>query len=253
MNIFDLSEKVAIVTGGNRGIGFSIARGLAQTGAFVIIANRNEKEGNKAAATLNKEGLKAAAIQVDITNVNSIATLIEKVKREYRNIDILVNNAAVIIRKQAEDFTEEDWDAMVNTNLKGTFFCCQFAASEMRKQKKGKIINISSVLSQMGQVGRSVYAVTKAGISHMTRTLGIEWIKYGINMNAIGPGVTLTELNKEFFKTNPDDYNKIISGVPIGRPGSPDDYVGAAIYLASEASEYMVGQTLIIDGGMVIL
>ncbi len=252
MSMFDLSGKVAIVTGGNRGIGFAIARGLALSGAQVVISNRHEAEGNKAVDALKKEGLKAIAIPVDISKVSSIAALIAKVVKDCGRLDIMVNNAAVMIRKPAEEFTEEDWNTIVDTNLKGTYFCSKFAALEMMKQKKGKIINISSVLSQMGQTKRSIYAITKAGVSHMTRVLGMEWIKYGINVNAIGPGVTITEINREFFKNNPDDFNKIMSGVPAGRPASPEDYVGAAVFLASDASDYMVGQTLIIDGGMTI-
>jgi NAD(P)-dependent dehydrogenase (short-subunit alcohol dehydrogenase family) len=179
--------------------------------------------------------------------------MVPEVIKQFGKIDILVNNAAAIIRKPAEKYTEEDWDTMGDTNFKGTFFMSKFVVKEMMKRKKGKIINISSVLSQMGQVGRSIYASTKAGISHMTRVTGIEWIKYGINVNAIGPGLTVTELNREFFQTHPDDYQKILNGIPANRGAQPDDYIGAAIFLASDASDYMVGQTLIVDGGMTIV
>jgi NAD(P)-dependent dehydrogenase (short-subunit alcohol dehydrogenase family) len=251
--MFDLSGKIAIVTGGNRGIGYGIARGLAQAGATIVVANRNVAGGQKAVETLKKEGGKAVHIALDISKVSSIVAMVSEVVRQFGKIDILVNNAAVIIRKPAEEYTEEDWDTMVNTNLRGTFFCAELVAREMIKRKQGKIINISSVLSQMGQVGRAIYATTKAGVSHMTRTLGVEWIKYGINVNAIGPGVTITEINRDFFKTHPDDFQRIMNGVPANRPASPDDYIGAAVFLASDAANYMVGQTLIIDGGMTIV
>ncbi len=253
MDLFDLSGRIAIVTGGNRGIGFGIAHGFAKVGATVVIANRDAVSGKKAAETLKKEGLKAVYIPLDISKISSIAAMVPEVIKQFGKIDILVNNAAVIIRKPAEEYTEEDWDVMVDTNFKGTFFMSEFVVKEMMKRKKGKIINISSVLSQMGQVGRSIYASTKAGISHMTRVTGIEWIKYGINVNAIGPGLTVTEINREFFKTHPEDYQNILRGIPINRGARPDDYVGAAIFLASDASDYMVGQTLILDGGMTIV
>jgi len=252
MDIFDLSGKVAIVTGGNRGIGFGIARGLAKAGATVVIANRNVASGQKAVDTLKKEDLKASHIATDVSKIASVAAMVAEVVRQFGKIDILVNNAAVIIRKPAEEFTEEDWNTIMSTNLKGVFFCSQLVGREMIKNKKGKIINISSVVSQIAQEGRSVYAIAKAGVSHLTRALALEWAKYGINVNAIGPGVTLTEINRDFFKAHPEEFQKILVGVPTNRPGAPEDYAGAAIFLASDASNYMVGQTLIIDGGMSI-
>lgn len=253
MNLFDLSGKIAIVTGGNRGIGYGIARGLTQAGATVVVANRSVASGQKAVESLKKEGGKAVHITLDISKLSSIAAMVSEVIRQFGKIDILVNNAATIIRKPVEDFTEADWNVIVDTNLKGTFFCLQLVGREMIKNKSGKIINVSSVLSQMAQSGRSIYAITKAGISHMTRTVGTEWAKYNINVNAIGPGLTITEINSAYFKAHPEDLKKILDGIPEGREAYPDDYVGAAIFLASSASDYMVGQTLIIDGGMTIV
>ena len=252
MNIFDLSGKVAIVTGGNQGIGFGIAEGLASVGATVIIANRRAAEGQSAAESLKKEGLNAVAIPTDVSSKSSVAALASKVMSDFGRIDILVNNAAVIVRKPIEDLTEEEWDRIMNTNLRGLFLCCQLVGREMIKNKKGKIINISSVLSQIIQPGRSVYAVAKAGVSHLTRALALEWRKYNINVNAIGPGLTITPLNQKYFEEHPEDLKKIVEGIPKGREAYPQDYAGAAIFLASDASDYVTGQTLLVDGGMTI-
>jgi NAD(P)-dependent dehydrogenase (short-subunit alcohol dehydrogenase family) len=252
MNIFDLSGKVAIVTGGNQGIGFGIAKGLASAGAMVVIANRRAAEGQNAAESLKKEGLNAVAIPTDVSRTSSVTSLISKVVSDFGKIDILVNNAAVIVRKPIEDFTEEEWDQIMNTNLRGLFLCCQLVGREMIKKKKGKIINISSVLSQIVQPGRSVYAVAKAGVSHLTRALALEWGKYNISVNAIGPGLTITPLNKKYFEENPKDLKNIVASLPKGREAYPQDYAGAAIFLASDASDYMTGQTLLVDGGMTI-
>jgi len=252
MDIFDLSGKVAIVTGGNQGIGLAISRGLAQAGAAVVIANRRAEEGEKAAEALKKAGLKVTAMPVDVRDESSIASLVAKVMENHGKIDILVNNVGVIIRKLAEEITREDWDYMINTNLRGMFFCCQLAGKEMIKQKKGKIINISSDASQRATPERSVYATSKAGVSHLTRCLAVEWAKYNINVNAIGPGPTITPLNEQYYKENPDRLKQMIASLPLGRVGDTSDYMGAAIFLASEASNFMTGQTLLIEGGSTI-
>jgi len=250
MDMFDLSGRIAIVTGGNQGIGFGIARGLAGAGATVVIANRRAAEGQKAAETLRKEGYKVIAVPTDVSQKASIAAMVKEVLKQFRKIDILVNNAGVIIRKPLEDFEEEEWDTIHNTNLRGLFFCCQLVGREMIKRKKGKIINISSILSQITQSGRGVYATAKAGVSHLTRCLAMEWSKYNINVNAIGPGLTITPINEKYFKDNPDDLKKILEGIPIGREAYPRDYAGAAVFLASDASDYVTGQTLLVDGGI---
>jgi len=252
MNLFDLSGRITIVTGGNQGIGFGIAKGLASAGATVVIANRRAPEGQKAAESLQKEGLNAVAIPTDVSNKSSVEALVAKVVKDFGKLDIMVNNAGIILRKPIEDFSEEEWDQIMNTNLRGLFFCCQLAGRVMIKRKKGKIINVSSVLSQIIQPGRSVYAVAKAGVSHLTRAFALEWGKYNINVNAIAPGTTITPLNQKYFKENPEDLKKILESVPLGREAYPSDYAGVAIFLASDASNYMTGQTLIVDGGLVI-
>jgi NAD(P)-dependent dehydrogenase (short-subunit alcohol dehydrogenase family) len=252
MDIFDLSGKVAIVTGGNQGIGLAISRGLAEAGAAVIIANRRAEEGKQAAESLKKDGLNVISIPTDVSNEASIAAMVSNVVENLGKIDILVNNAGVIIRKPAEEMSREDWDHIMNTNLRGAFFCCQLVGREMIKQKKGKIINISSDASQRAMPERSVYATSKAGVSHLTRCLAVEWAKHNINVNAIGPGPTHTPLNKKYYEENPDKLQQTVQSIPMGRMGDTSDYIGAAVFLASEASNFMTGQTLLIEGGSTI-
>jgi len=253
MDIFELSGRVAIVTGGNRGIGFSIAKGLASAGATIIIANRKAAGGQSAAESLKKEGLKAAAVPVDVTNIPSIYDMVSKVIKDFGKIDILVNCAAVITRKPAEEYPEEEWDRLMNTNLKGVFYCCQAVGREMIKNKKGKIINISSNISARVQVIRAAYATSKAGLNHLTRSLAYEWGKYNINVNALAPTVTITDINRKYFlEEHPEELEKFIEQTPMGRIAEPDDYVGTAIFLASDASDFVTGQVIFVGGGITL-
>ena len=249
MGLFDLKEKVAIVTGGNSGIGFAIAGGLAGAGAAVVVANRNAEAGQKAADAIRGEGFIATSVPTDVSEKSSVTNLVATVMQDFKRIDILVNSAGVIDRGPVEDFTEAQYDYIMDINLKGLFFCCQLIGKEMIKQGKGKIVNISSNVSEVIQAGRVVYAASKAGVSHLTRGLALEWAKYNINVNAIGPGPTITELNKTYFEENPADLQERIDSIPMARVGDPMDLVGAAIFLSSEASNYVTGQTLLVDGG----
>ena len=253
MELFDLSDRIAIVTGGNRGIGYAIAEGLARHGARVVIANRNQEAGMAAAQRLLDQGLQAEAVTTDVSIGSSVSHLVQTTLQRHGRIHILVNSAAIILRKPAEDFEEEEWDRIMNTNLRGAFLCCRNVGRHMLEQREGKIINISSNVSQVVQPLRSVYCVSKAGLSHLTRALGLEWAPYGVNVNAIGPGPTITELNKQYFEENPSDLRDRINSIPMGRMGAPSDHVGAALFLASKASDYMTGQTLIVDGGTNLL
>ncbi len=249
MELFDLKEKIAIVTGGNRGIGFAVAAGLAKAGAAVVIANRDADAGQKAALAIRNDGFSAAAVPTDVSQKRSVVNLVARVLEDFGRIDILVNSAGVIDRGPVEDFTEEQYDYIMDINLKGLFFCCQLVGKEMIKQGRGKIINISSNVSQVIQAGRVVYAASKAGVSHLTRGLALEWAKYNINVNAIGPGPTITELNRQYFEDNPADLKERIDSIPMARVGDPQDLVGAAILLAGDGSNYITGQTLLVDGG----
>ena len=253
MQIFDLSGKVAIVTGGSRGIGFSIAKGLASAGAMVVIANRKVEEGQNAAECLQEEGLDSLAVPVDVANTASIYDMVSKVIRDHSKIDILINNAGITIRKPAEEFAEEDWDRLMDINLKGVFFCCQAVAREMIKNQKGKIINISSNIAAKVQPIRAAYAASKAGLNHMTRSLAFEWAKYNINVNVLAPTVTITDINRKYFlEDHPEMLDKWIYDTPMGRIAFPDDYLGTAVFLASDASNFVTGQVINVCGGATI-
>jgi NAD(P)-dependent dehydrogenase (short-subunit alcohol dehydrogenase family) len=253
MKYFDLSGKVAVVTGGNRGIGFGITKGLADAGATAIITNRDAAAGQKAAASLEQEGLKVAAVSADVTSAPSIQKMVSRVISDYGQIDILVNNAAVVLRKPAEDVLEEEWDNLMNLNVRGTFFCCQIVGREMMRSNGGKIINISSNVSNRLQPIRSVYATSKAAINHLTRALAMEWAKYNINVNVLAPSVTITDINRKYYlEEHPEALEAHLKLTPKGRVATSEDYVGAAIFLASDEADYVTGQILYVDGGVTL-
>ncbi len=249
MDLFNLSGRVAIVTGGARGIGFAIAKGLASSGALVVIADINSDGAEKAAATVRAEGFQAQSIAVDVTKRTSVQDMVAQVVEGFGQIDILVNCAGIILRKPIEEVTDEEWDSILDVNLRGVFLCSQVAGREMIKRKQGKIINISSNIAQVLQHGRGIYAVSKAGVSHLTKVMALEWAPYHVNVNAIAPAPTMTDLNKKFFDEHPEDYQERLRSIPMGRLGDPQDYVGMAIFLASKASDFVTGQTLFVDGG----
>ena len=253
MSIFDLSGRTAIVTGGNSGIGFAIAEGLARQGAHVVIANRRAPQGTAAAERLVGMGFSAEAVQADVSDEASVEHLVTTVLQKRGQIDILVNSAAAIVRKPAEDTTTEEWDLVMANNVKGTFLCCRNVGRHMIERRKGKIINISSNVSQVVQMNRSAYCVSKAAVSHLTRALAAEWATYNVNVNAIGPGPTITEFNTKYFEEHPEDRKRLTDAIPMGRMGAPADCAGAAVFLASEASDFVTGQTLLVDGGFTLL
>ena len=252
MELFSLVKKIAIVTGGNQGIGFAIAKGLAIAGASVVIANRRVAEGQQAAEIIKEEGYDAIAIATDVSDRSSVERLVSEVIGKYQKIDILVNNAGVIVRKSPEEISEEEWNYIFDINLKGMFFCCQLAGKEMIKRKKGKIINVSSNVSEVAMPGRAIYSVSKAGVAHLTRALALEWATHNINVNALGPGPTITDINKKYFDEHPEDLQARIDSMPLARIGQPMDHVGAAVFLASDASDFITGQNLLVDGGSTI-
>jgi NAD(P)-dependent dehydrogenase (short-subunit alcohol dehydrogenase family) len=249
LELFDLSGKVAVVAGGSRGIGFAIAEGLASAGAAVVVANSNAEQGETAAAAIRAQGYDAAAIPFDIRRRASIDALVAAALETRGRIDILANAIGVIRRGPIEAVSEDDWDAMMEVNLRGAFLLCQAVGREMIARRQGKIVNVSSNVSQVLQPHRGAYAVTKAGMSHLTRVLGLEWAPYGVYVNAIAPAPTITDLNRKFFEDNPKDLAARKQSIPMGRLGAPADYVGAAVFLASKASDFVTGQTYFVDGG----
>jgi NAD(P)-dependent dehydrogenase (short-subunit alcohol dehydrogenase family) len=198
---------------------------------------------------LRRKKLKAHALPVDVSSRESVGKMVSAVLGKFHQIDILVNSAAVILRKPIVEITDEEWDSLVDTNLKGTFICCQEVGRQMIERRQGKIINISSNIIQPLQPGRGVYAITKAGLTQLTRVLAFEWAQYNVHVNAIAPGPTITDLNRKFFEERPEDLKARVQSMPIGRMGQPQDHVGAALLLASSASDFITGQTIFVDGG----
>ncbi len=247
--LFDLSEKTAIVAGGSRGIEFAIAEGLASSGARVVVANTTPEQGERAAAEIRARGYEARAVPIDLRHRHSIEQLVSATLAEFARIDIPVNAVGIIRRGPIEAVSEDDWDAMMAVNLRGAFLCCQAVGREMVRRQQGKIINVSSNVSQVLQPHRGAYAVTKASLSHLTRVLALGWAPHKLNVNAIAPAPTITELNREYFEEHPEDLRARVQSIPLGRVGTPQDYVGVAIFLASRASDFVTGQTYFVDGG----
>jgi NAD(P)-dependent dehydrogenase (short-subunit alcohol dehydrogenase family) len=253
VELFSLSGKVAIVTGGDRGIGFAIAEGLASAGATVVIANRLANSGEESAKKIEAKGLKARSISVDVTQRDSVQNLVFQTIREFGQIDILVNSAGIIVRKPIEEVGDEEWESLMDVNLRGVFFCSQIVGIEMIKRREGKIINISSVVAQVLQPHRGAYAITKAGVSHLTKVMALEWAPHHIHVNAIAPAPTLTNINRQYFEQHPEDLKERLRSIPLGRLGTPEDCVGVAILLASGASDFITGQTIFVDGGSILI
>ena len=247
---FRLDGKVAVITGSGSGIGKILTLGLAQAGALTVVADLPQKReaAEETARAVREMGRRALVSELDVTDLRSIEVMVEEVRGAFDGIDILVNNAGTIVRKKALDVTEEDWDKVLDTNLKGAFFASQSAAKAMVEQGRGKIINIASVNGVVGSPERAAYTASKAGLINLTRTLAAEWAQYGINVNAIGPTYLLTPFTQALFEDE-DFREDYFRRQPIQRVGRPEDLVGAAIYLASPASDLVTGHTLMVDGG----
>jgi 2-dehydro-3-deoxy-D-gluconate 5-dehydrogenase len=248
--MFDLSGEVAVVTGGNCGIGRGIALGLAEAGAAVAILARNEEKNRKVLAEIEKLGAKGIAVQLDVTNRDGLRPAMEEVERQLGPISILVNNAGIAILRSALKFRAEDWDRVIETNLNSCFFLSQIAARSMMTRKHGKIINIASEYSQFGGQSGVPYAASKGGLVQTTKTMAIELAPHNIQVNAIVPGWIATDLTIP-AQSGPF-YDEIILRTPAGRFGQPEELAGSAIFLASHASDFVTGSIVYVDGGFAI-
>jgi NAD(P)-dependent dehydrogenase (short-subunit alcohol dehydrogenase family) len=249
LDVFKLDGRVALVTGGNRGLGFAMAKALAEAGASVIVTSRQEDRAVKSAATLAETtGQRALGLAVDITDTAQIESMIQYVAQEFGRIDILVNNAGINIRKPVEEFDEASWDLVQDTNLKAPFLCARAAVRYMKQQRYGRIINLSSMLGQVALPERSAYCSSKGGLIQLTRVMALEWATYNITVNALCPGPIATEINIPVMN-NPQANQFFLNHIALGRWGKPEELGGAIVFLASEASSFMTGAALVIDGG----
>jgi 2-dehydro-3-deoxy-D-gluconate 5-dehydrogenase len=244
--MFDLSGRVAIVTGANTGIGQGIAIALAEAGADVALVGRTPAE--ETAEEVRRAGRKAAIVHADLSTIAPVQGVVQRTTAELGGVDILVNNAGIIRRADALDFSEEDWDAVIDTNLKSVFFLSQAVARHMVEQGRGKIINIASMLSFQGGIRVPSYTASKSGVAGLTKLLANEWAAKGINVNAIAPGYIATS-NTAALQDDEVRNRQILERIPAGRWGKPSDLAGAAVFLASDASDYVHGHILAVDGG----
>ena len=247
--VFDLKGKVALVTGGNGGIGLGIAGGLAAAGADVVLAARNEAKTEAAVAELARRGARAIGVDVDVADEASVAAMVDTTLAELGRIDTLVNNAGISVRKPPQEYTLEEWTSVLDVNLTGAFLCSRAVYPHMVEVGGGKIINIGSLTSVFGSDWVAPYASSKGGVVQLTKSLAIAWARDNIQVNAILPGWVHTELTAPIKDRFPDRYRAVTARIPQGRWAEPDELAGAAVFLATSASDYVTGTALPVDGG----
>ncbi len=247
LQLFSLAGRVAIVTGGNRNLGLGLSRGLAGAGAHILIANRDAAGGEAAAVALREEGWSAAAYATDVSDPAACLRMAAFAAEQWGRIDILVNNGAVRVDKTAAEHTAADFDWIMGVNVRGLFHACQAVYPFMRRQHTGRIINIASISARKGMVRRTSYSASKGAVVALTRGLAVEWAADGITVNAISPGSIASP------ERPPDPasarYRMTVDLIPLGRVSQPEDMVGLCVFLASDASAYVTGQDILIDGG----
>jgi 2-dehydro-3-deoxy-D-gluconate 5-dehydrogenase len=245
---FNLKGKVAIVTGGGRGIGKAISLGLARAGTSVVVCSRTQKEIDGVADEIRQMGGKALAVATDLTVNEQIENMVNRTIQEFGKIDVLVNNAARSFMRSLLDLREDGWDKVFNTNVKAVWLLSRAVARRMMEQKSGRIINITTVGAEKAELGMAAYGCSKAALKMLTRCMAREWAQYGINVNAVGPGLTRTDFSKPIW-SNPDVAKHVASMIPKGRLAEPEEIVGSVLFLASDAANFITGQSIYVDGG----
>ena len=248
-NLFDLTGKTAIVTGGNGGLGLGMAKGMAQVGANIVVAARNDDKTDAAVKELEALGTEVIGINVDVADENSVSGMVSKSIETFETIDILVNNAGIGIRKLPQEYSLEEWNKVMDVNLTGTFLCAREIYDHMKSKGSGKIINIGSMTSIFGLDWAAPYASSKGGIVQLTKTLAVSWAKDNIQVNTILPGWIHTDLTQSVKDNYRARYDHILSRIPDGRWGEPSDLAGTSVFLSSSASDYVTGVSIPVDGG----
>lgn len=251
VDLFDLKGKTALVTGASKGLGKALAKALAKAGADLALCARNLEDLNQAKAEMDKLGGRVRVFPMDVLNKSTIQKAVDSAVQEFGGIDILINNAGINIRKPVLELKEEEWDQVLNTNLKGYFLVAQAVVPDMIRRKKGKVINMASILGLVGLENQSPYASSKGGVIQLTKIMALEWAKYNINVNAIGPTYFETPLVAT-LRNDPERFRFINERTPMGRWGQPEELEGTVIFLASAASDFITGQTIFVDGGWTI-
>ena len=247
--LFDLSGRVAIVTGTSRGLGQYMARALAKSGADLVLTSRACESLREFEAEIKSLGRRAISLELDVRDLKSIQRMVAQAHEAFGHLDILVNNAGCNVRKPAMDVTWDDWNLILDTNLRGSFFVAQAVAGHMIDRRYGRIINIGSVTAVAGYAGLAPYGASRGGIRQLTMSLADDWGKYGITVNCLAPGWFRTEQNKVLYE-NTDWVEYLCDRIPVKRPGEPHDLDAAVVFLAAESSRYITGQTLLVDGGI---
>ncbi len=249
MSTFDLTGKVAIVTGASRGLGQTFARALAGAGADLVVTSRRVESLAPFQREIEALGRRAVALELDVRSEESIRSMVDNAAAAYPHLDILVNNAGCNVRKPAVDVTWDDWNLILDTNLRGAFFVAQSVAKQMMPRGRGRIINIGSLTSVMGSAGLGPYGASRGGIRQLTMSLADDWGPHGITVNCLAPGWFKTDQNKVMYE-DPEWVAYLVDRIPVRRPGKPSDLEGPIVFLASDAGEYVTGQTLLVDGGI---
>ena len=247
--LFDLSGRVAIVTGTSRGLGQYMARALAKAGADLVLTSRTRETLRAFEAEIKGLGRRAVSLELDVRNLESIESMAAEAENAFGHLDVLVNNAGCNVRKPALDVTWDDWNLILDTNLRGSFFVAQAVARRMIARGYGRIINIGSVTSVAGYAGLGPYGASRGGIRQLTMSLADDWGKHGVTVNCLAPGWFRTEQNKVLYE-NKEWVEYLCDRIPMKRPGQPEDLDAAVFFLAAEASRYVTGQTLLVDGGI---
>ena len=252
--LFDLTGKVALVTGGNGGLGLGMALGLAGAGASVVVAARNEEKTAQAVAQIEALGARAKGVQVDVTRESEISRMVQDTVDGFGRVDILVNNAGVTVRKQPQDLSADEWDGVLDVNLRGAFLASKEVYPHMKGQGGGKIICIGSMFSIFGGGGSGApYSSSKGGAVQLSKSLAVAWAPDNIQSNAILPGWFMTELTQAVPETQPERYDLICRRIPTGRWGEAEELQGTAVFLASAASDYVTGAVITVDGGYSVM